>query len=1143
MLSAFTALMTLCVQSQELPEIIPPSPEAASLGKYTEVPISHYTGVPNISIPIYTINSGGVNIPIQLSYHARGVQVSEVASRVGLGWSLSYGGSFSRQIRGGADEGAYGYFSNATRINNSFESHSTRTQIYNLMISNPIVQTGYSFDLEPDKFMFNANGTSGSFVFDYQTLLPMMQQYGDVKITHFMVSGEIDRFEVVDANGIKYYFGKGKNGRVAKNQERTATSYVFDPNGGPLGTNTTLPAQPEGPFPNSWQLIDIETLDGDLIEFHYVKEEMTYYRRSRDVMDVNTNSPKMYYSKIISDQYQIEEIVFKTGKVKFVRNTANRQDLTLIGSETGRTLDRVEVLDTDNNIIKKVELGYEYKTATTNGNEHAQLLAVDANATKRLYLKTIQEYDTNGNSLPAHSFTYSTEELPSRFSNSQDAWGYYNGASNGQYLTFFNYNTIQINRAVDTVKAEAGMLKKITYPTGGSTSFIYEHNRAIPTAEFKDIVASGINPINDRDETMSQLDYNNDYNISTNQYERTFEIKEVYQGGIDIDITFADTTGCTRDEPACKFDISLIGPNNYDEPLYLGANNLDPPAGNYTLIVKPKFNPYVYNDPNQAFMVEMNWYEQENADAVEVYTAGKRIKRIEFRDADDSLVSFKEYEYLQSDGVTSSGKLYGLPNYRSINRRLSLNNAVILEATGASPGGVLSAPQGNSTGYQYVTEYYGERGNNIGKTEYTFTSFYDDGDWFKYPYYLPVNQEWLRGRPLETKIYSANKDSNNAITSYTLQKQVNNTYLYANQIGTHVDLAVLTIQDIPIATNLSTISSLDYEKDEVRYRLPLIKIFHPYDAGGINIDWNTIEYKAYHITGGTQHLYKTETKDYFDNNIVYTTTQTNSYDYTKHYQLKGTKVTDSKGDIMETINYYPVDVKFATDLGNDALTTDELDAIKKLKAPTTLNPTGIHRVATPVQVATKKNTTLLSTLRTNFIDTLGQVLPQSVETLKGTYNALDNPQEERIVYDSYDSEGNVQQVRKADGTPIVYIWGYDKTVPIAKIENAVIADIPTGVYNSIVNASNADNDRTLGSVGNEGALRTELAKLRNATTCPNLTDAQVTSFTYDPLIGVTSITDNRGRTLYYIYDSFNRLQYVKDHDGNLVSENQYNYKN
>lgn len=276
---------------------------------------------------------------------------------------------------------------------------------------------------------------------------------------------------------------------------------------------------------------------------------------------------------------------------------------------------------------------------------------------------------------------------------------------------------------------------------------------------------------------------------------------------------------------------------------------------------------------------------------------------------------------------------------------------------------------------------------------------------------------------------------------------------------------------------------------------------------------------------------------------MHTTTQTNSYDYTKHYQLKGTKVTDSKGDIMETINYYPVDVKFATDLGNDALTTDELDAIKKLKAPTTLNPTGIHRVATPVQVATKKNTTLLSTLRTNFIDTLGQVLPQSVETLKGTYNALDNPQEERIVYDSYDSEGNVQQVRKADGTPIVYIWGYDKTVPIAKIENAVIADIPTGVYNSIVNASNADNDRTLGSVGNEGALRTELAKLRNATTCPNLTDAQVTSFTYDPLIGVTSITDNRGRTLYYIYDSFNRLQYVKDHDGNLVSENQYNYKN
>jgi len=53
----------------------------------------------------------------------------------------------------------------------------------------------------------------------------------------------------------------------------------------------------------------------------------------------------------------------------------------------------------------------------------------------------------------------------------------------------------------------------------------------------------------------------------------------------------------------------------------------------------------------------------------------------------------------------------------------------------------------------------------------------------------------------------------------------------------------------------------------------------------------------------------------------------------------------------------------------------------------------------------------------------------------------------------------------------------------------------------------------------------------------------VTTYTYDPLIGVTSVTDPRGYTMYYEYDEFQRLEFVKDEDGNIYSENQYNYKN
>ena len=148
-----------------------------------------------------------------------------------------------------------------------------------------------------------------------------------------------------------------------------------------------------------------------------------------------------------------------------------------------------------------------------------------------------------------------------------------------------------------------------------------------------------------------------------------------------------------------------------------------------------------------------------------------------------------------------------------------------------------------------------------------------------------------------------------------------------------------------------------------------------------------------------------------------------------------------------------------------------------------------------------------------------------------------NGLEERLVYHGYYSNGNIQEVSKKDGTHVVYIWGYNQSVPIAKIENATYAQVSSYVTN-LQNLSNLDDDRTLGNLGNEGVLRTALNSLRT-----NLPNAMVSTFTYDPMIGVTSITDPRGDVIYYQYDGFNRLEMVKDKDGNILKENQYHYKN
>lgn len=79
------------------PKIIPPSPEAASLGRYGEFPVELSKGTPSISIPLYEIQSGSLKVPISLSYHASGVRVNDVATSVGLSWTLNAGGAITRR--------------------------------------------------------------------------------------------------------------------------------------------------------------------------------------------------------------------------------------------------------------------------------------------------------------------------------------------------------------------------------------------------------------------------------------------------------------------------------------------------------------------------------------------------------------------------------------------------------------------------------------------------------------------------------------------------------------------------------------------------------------------------------------------------------------------------------------------------------------------------------------------------------------------------------------------------------------------------------------------------------------------------------------------------------------------------------------
>ncbi len=83
---------------------MPESPTSASLGKVDDLTVNTATGIPSISIPLYTFEMDGVSVPISISYNASGIKVGDLATSVGLNWSLEAGGQISRTVRGKADD-------------------------------------------------------------------------------------------------------------------------------------------------------------------------------------------------------------------------------------------------------------------------------------------------------------------------------------------------------------------------------------------------------------------------------------------------------------------------------------------------------------------------------------------------------------------------------------------------------------------------------------------------------------------------------------------------------------------------------------------------------------------------------------------------------------------------------------------------------------------------------------------------------------------------------------------------------------------------------------------------------------------------------------------------------------------------------
>lgn len=145
-----------------------PTPNASGIGQFGEVPVSLFTGLPQIDIPIHTIQAADVIFPVSLSYNAAGFRPDVHPSWVGQNWTLNAGGAITRTVRHLPDEYEAGGSMplNVTGMG-FYYSHSLLNVSNWYLPEANVVEGGLVKDREPDIFSFNFMGFSGKFYLDH----------------------------------------------------------------------------------------------------------------------------------------------------------------------------------------------------------------------------------------------------------------------------------------------------------------------------------------------------------------------------------------------------------------------------------------------------------------------------------------------------------------------------------------------------------------------------------------------------------------------------------------------------------------------------------------------------------------------------------------------------------------------------------------------------------------------------------------------------------------------------------------------------------------------------------------------------------------------------------------------------------------
>ncbi|PZU82577.1 MAG: hypothetical protein DI529_14140 [Chryseobacterium sp.] len=1071
----------------------PPSEEAYKLGTFGSLPVGLITGTPNISIPLTSANLGQIEIPFSLNYSTTGLRVNELEGYVGLGWQLIGGGVITRTVQDMPDEDGNYHFPDFN-IKQKLEQGNLQAYQFVNHIQDQAV------DSEPDIYNFQFLGRSGRFIFDSQQNIIQLDQ-SNLKIERKGEPIVGYYYEIKDEIGTIYEFKETEISFTSKSSQ-----------GAPAPSKVSSWFLSKITEAKTKQIITLVYEDNDYSYTNAAQQSLSFFaplffqgfgQGAYSGLPLATISNEVSSVNILKSKILKEIIVPNHLKILF-----NYSQHII---RAPKILDNIIVKDPNNNLVDNIEFIY---TTTPNN---------------RVFLNEVINTFKN----QKHSFEYDNPNaFPARLSRSQDLYGYYNGITTNTTLipnfyaslhSFYigeKYNSLA-ERKPNILFNKIGLLKRVTYPTKGYSEINYEGNDERQETLDKQVYVRPSQLF-----SLGHLTYLRDSedNVPTTsttinnpwQYNLTTAKKIYFQ-------TF------TEKYYNCPYGDSLP-PNGFRATLRILKDGVqfDQISINTTQVVTEKllapgsYSFYIDSVINSCTAVWVNIGDQALVPAhyelipqkTITTSIGSRVASIVDKDSYGVEKDSKHYRYYEFFNLYPLEFRSFTANFFLVNYTPFINTSIVINTNDQN-----IFPT-SSPNYLYRKVDVSHGGSNFQKGGETH--FFNIAPHYESSLILGFENNdrkihsytsWINTKESETIYFDSSKNPIKKINyNYGERGSFNKSYF---GIIAHESFARYT----GIIEQNSTVVACSGTNDPIE----LISYPHCYNqpagtlVGSLAALYN-VEMIQYEIDSFNKFLQSQVTTDYL-NGIQLQTTTEYYYNNPAHYQLTDQK-TIFPDDSSQLTSY-----KYANEKGKTKLI--EANMVGMPLETTVVKKQSINDPGTVIAKSETLYPDVIPDTQTGDL-----LLPKSASSL----DLLTGGMATDVTYNQYDSKGNLQQYTTKSGVSTAIVWGYNNTQPIAKIEGATYAQV-SSLASAIISAS--DTDASAGVNNDESSFLAVMKTFRES-----LPNYQVTTYTYDPLVGVRSITPPNGIKQIYIYDNANRLKEIRENSqtGNLLKEYEYNYK-